>query len=126
MCEQDSSEWINIIDRGGLWFVSDCTYIVFYAMEEEIRLHLIRIRGQETVNLKTVVCSIMKNVDVLFYWSMASASFEEGKSNIVLDKIVKLWVTVRGFAFTSGWIELYKLLKKTTTQKKKPLRESLQ
>ena len=82
----DSSEWINIIDRRGLWFVSGCTYLVFYAMEEEIRLHLRCIHGQETANLKTVVCSIMKNEDALFYWCMASASFQEGKSNKVLEK----------------------------------------
>ena len=51
VCEQDSSEWINIIDRGGLWFISDCTYLVFYAMKEEIRLHLRCIHGQETATL---------------------------------------------------------------------------
>ena len=26
----------KFIDRGGLWFVSDCTYLVFYAMEKRL------------------------------------------------------------------------------------------
>jgi len=36
--EATSSEtWLNSIDRGGLWHISDTTFVVFQAMEEVVR-----------------------------------------------------------------------------------------
>ena len=35
--------WKNIVDRGGLWYVNDMTYMtyeLFYAIENEVRQHL--------------------------------------------------------------------------------------
>ena len=32
-------DWVNAIDRGGLWHVTDLSYDLFYAMEEVIRGH---------------------------------------------------------------------------------------
>ena len=38
-CEtsEDSSIWMVIIVRGGLWHIKDDVFPVFYAMEEEVR-----------------------------------------------------------------------------------------
>ena len=50
MCQDDGSsednemttskDWTNSIDRGGLCHVKDITYMVFLAMEENLRHHL--------------------------------------------------------------------------------------
>ena len=42
-CEDDddregsSDAWLNLVDRGGLWHVSDATFMVFQSMEEVVR-----------------------------------------------------------------------------------------
>ena len=44
-CDEDDDEeassvtWLNSIDRGGLWHVSDTTFVVFQSMEEVVRQH---------------------------------------------------------------------------------------
>lgn len=38
--ESQSATWINEVDRGGLWHVQEGTYMLFAAMEEEVRLAL--------------------------------------------------------------------------------------
>ena len=34
-----SADWVNEVDRGGLWHVREGTYMLFCAMEEEVREH---------------------------------------------------------------------------------------
>eukprot|EP00731_Ephydatia_muelleri_P004333 Em0002g509a len=81
-CEtsEDSSLWMDIIDRGGLWHIKDDVFPVFYAMEEE-------------------TCSS---------FGVATVQLDENEERLLLKKITKLWITVRGFAYTSAWIEQYK------------------
>ena len=50
--EQETEEWTNAIDRGGLWHVSDSTYLIFYLMEKEIRKQLIA-DNAKTLNTDT-------------------------------------------------------------------------
>lgn len=49
---QETEEWTNAIDRGGLWHISDSTYSIFYLMEEEIRKHLMADTAK-TLNAET-------------------------------------------------------------------------
>ena len=52
--------------------------------------------------------SIIGNQDVLFYWSIAAAQFDEKEAELLLEQITDLWITVKGFAYTSGLLEQYK------------------
>ena len=100
--------------------MKDSVYPVFYAMEEEMRRHLNTLSPQKpTLHVKMLT----KNEDVLFHWSMASVEFDNEEDALILNKIIKLWIAVRGFAFVSGWMEKYK---KSALQKKKALSEELQ
>ena len=36
----DSSIWIDVIDRGGLWCANDTVFPVFYAMEEDVQRNI--------------------------------------------------------------------------------------
>ena len=38
--EESSDAWSNLIDRGGLWYVSDATFMVFQSVEEVVRQQL--------------------------------------------------------------------------------------
>ena len=116
----DSADCVN---RGGLIFVNDLTIEIFVAMELEIRNHL---QACQPVNMLTVVTPAIKsNDDVLFYWSMISAGWNESSRNTLLDMVINMWVCVRGFSYSSAWIEKNKEVQKTTTQKSKGLRKQL-
>ena len=46
-----------------------------------------------------------------FYWLIVSADFEIEDTQlceILLQEIIKLFVAIRGFAFSNIWIEKYK------------------
>ena len=68
--------------------------------------------------MKTSSCqksAIIKNVfaseEVQFYWLIAQADFDVGDEdtyNILLEKIVKLYLIVRGFSYASNLVEKYK------------------
>ena len=49
--------------------------------------------------------SIVKDEDVLFNWLMISGEWESNEADILFKMIVDLWVTIRGFSFTSSWVE---------------------
>ena len=57
--------------------------------------------------------------------STASAEMDNDVTSAVLKQIVKLYVTIRGFVFTTSCLELYKQAHKKTLQKKKALRREL-
>ena len=102
-----STDWIRAIDRGGLWHVKEGTYMLFYAMEEEVG-HFRVARVQEMGNgySNKVVKSILSSDDVQFHWCMLSAEMGTREAEVVLEMIVTLWTTIRGFSFASAWVEL--------------------
>ena len=119
----DSTDWIECVNRGGLTFVNDLTFEIFVAMELEIRIHL---QGpQQPVNLSSIAPAIKNNEDVLFLWSMLSAGWSESAGSTLLDMVISMWVGIRGFSYSSAWVEKYKKEHKRTTQKSKGLRKQL-
>ena len=44
---------------------------------------------------------------------------------MLFEMIVDLWITIRGFAFASSWVEKYKMASKKSTQKTKGIRKKL-
>lgn len=125
--ERGTEAWTNLIDRGGLWHVSDQTYSLFATMEEEIRQHLSLATAskQQEGARQQLINSIFQNEDMLFQWSILTADIDNDVASAVLKEIVDLYVTVRGFAFTTSCLEMYKQALKKTLQKKKALRRGL-
>ena len=121
--EHDSScRWIDMIDRGGLTHVNTMTYHAFLSMEVELRKHL----GAEQVpNLKDVAKIVKDSNDVQFNWSMVAADWEEEEAQALLELVVDLWITIRGFSFASAWIEAFKAEHKKSVQKSKGVRKQL-
>ena len=68
----------------------------------------------------------MEDDDVQWEWCLLSQdidSYEEGAE--VLNDIVKLWVTIRGFSLAASWLEKSKKKEKKTTKKSTGLRKQL-
>jgi hypothetical protein len=69
--------------------------------------------------------SIMDASEVQFHWSLASSQMDEEARELILEQIVRKWITIRGFSFTKSVLEQYKRETKRSTEKAKPLRSTL-
>jgi len=122
----DHEHWTDLIDRGGLWYVKDATYRLFFAIEHVVREVLMTIKYP--LQPLKMIEKVIKDDDVQFFWLIATAEFEIDDSEVhtaLLLKITELYVTVRGFSMASGWLEQYKQRTKKSTQRTKSLRREL-
>ena len=113
-----SAAWVNEVDRGGLWHVREGTYMLFVA---EVREHF-RFGASKERCRERLTTALSSNDEVLFHWCMLTAEIEEIHAQTVLDMLVSLWVTIRGFSFASAFIEMYKQEK---NQRSKALRKDI-
>ena len=120
--ENDSQDWLQLIDQGGLTCVNNTTFEMFVALEYELRQH---IRQGQMPNLEHIITSVSENEDVLFLWSLVSADWEETSASALLEMIIRQWVKLRGFSYANAWVEKYKVALKQTTQKSKGVHKQL-
>jgi len=64
------------MDRGGLWYVKETTFLLFLAIEEETRQCLKTLSSSHMKCKQEIVMSITSDEDVLFYWVISTADFE--------------------------------------------------
>ena len=118
--DDESEDWINMIDRGGLTHVTNKTYTLIQSMEMALRrcLCIIKVKFKEKV-----MENILKDENVLFNWLMISGEWESEEAETLFKMIIELWVTIRGFSFASSWVEKYKLAHHQSIQKSKGIRK---
>ena len=127
VCE-NVEEWTKKTDRGGLWYVKETTFQVFCAIEYQIRTLLKELRNPLPPTKADIIKRVTKDDDVQFYWLIASADFEiddQETHDLLLNRIVELFLTIRGFSLVGMWMEKYKQLAKKSTQRTKSLRREL-
>ena len=118
-------EWTRMLDRGGLWYIKETSYSLFCAIEEETR-YCLKILSSQCK--QEIIRRITSNDDVLFHWTITTADFEindEEAHEVLLEKIVELYITIRGFSYASGWTEKFKKVTKQSTQRSKSLHRDL-
>ena len=125
-------EWVDKINRGGLFDVSDEAYYLFVAIELSMRKKLMNhlkrsITLPESVEGKSAIVEFVTgDSDVQFHWLILSVDIEdEQDSDELLKRIVELWLNIRGFSISKGWMEDYKAIVCETTKRKKSLRKGL-
>lgn len=126
--DRDAEEWTRSIDRGGLWRINDDVFNLFLIMEEEIRQKLTKDSASKLKEgtKAEILDGLLQNEDLLFQWCfVVRTSVDNESSPILLKQITELYLTVRGFAFATSCLELYKQANKKTLQKKKALRKEL-
>ena len=121
--DDDSSDWIDAVNRGGLTKVNNDTYELFVAMEVELRKQLALKKVPELS--EDTKQAMVQNDNVQFLWSIICNEWDEEVGNILLEMIVNEWVTIRGFSYASAWIEKFKQATKVTIEKSKGLRKQL-
>ena len=112
--------WTRTTDRGGLQHASNDTYSFFLALET-VLYQLIK----EGELREKVVSEIMTNENILFLWGIATDLADTKQSLALLQEVVQLWYTIRGFSITSQLLEQYKKATKSTIKGKKGLRKEL-
>ena len=120
----ESEEWLNLVDRGGLMRVNEMTFQAILAMEVVLRRHLHT--HQMPPNFKEVVSKeIHESEEVTHHWSLLADNWEEDDSQLLFEMVVDLFVTMRGFSYASAWIEEYKAATANTLQKSKGIHKGL-
>ena len=127
---QYTTVWLHSKDKGGLFQINDATFLFFRAVEIGTQRHLpTHIRSASKSNSKeTLIRSIMEGEDVLFLWDMLAVDIrDQDHSSELLELLIELWITTRGFSLASSWLEEYKQANKKGkgTKKSKALRKEL-
>jgi len=115
-----STEWVSLVDRGGLWHVTKETFMVLHN-----HLTVSAIRELSSGLKGAIVEAIIGNNDVAFFWCLACIEAEEEEKKELLSRSIDLWVTIRGFSFPHSWMEMYKQASKKRMQRAKALRKDL-
>ena len=122
--EADTTEyWTNLVDRGGLVHVKNETHVLFSEMELEVKKHLKP--NITSVEKDKIIESICNNEDVLFQWCMLTVEVGDDIGKVLLKMLAEKFVTLRGFAYTSTWMEQFKLASHRTVQCSKALRKNV-
>ena len=100
--------WVEKVNRGGLFLVSDSVYEVFLAMELVLRQFIKDMSDNHGIDKDKVINFIHNDNEIQFYWAMMTFDIDETTSQTVLMEIIKLWVTIRGFSYASTIVEHYK------------------
>ncbi len=80
----------------------------------------------EPRDIKTEMLKLIEESEaVKCSWRGISAEWDSDESQILFTMIVNLWVTMRGFAYASGWMERWKQEAKKSVQKSQALRKKL-
>ena len=127
-----TKEWVEKINRGGLFDISDEAYRLFVSIEISMRSKLMehlkkrKLTEDSKEGKAAIIDYVLNNNDVQFYWSMLSIDIEEEEHNSeLLHHIIQLWLTIRGFSISKAWMENYKCAVKSGTAKSKSLRKNL-
>lgn len=120
--------WIERVNRGGLFPLNDQTFHLFIEIEKIVRVLLPKhiIKADSAKGVQDIIKEILDDEDVQFKWTLVSQdldTYEEGQE--LLQEVVHLWVTIRGFSIASTWIETYKQATKQTKPKSTGLRKHL-
>ena len=122
-----TSQWIDSVNRGGLFCISDSTFEFFQSIEVKTRQLLpLQLAGSTILNKEKLIKLIISDDRVQLKWRPIGVDIvDDEDANELLCRIVEMWITIRGFAITSKWMEDYKCAKAKTLKKSKSLRKEL-
>lgn len=113
------------MNRGGLFEVNTDSFLFFRALEIRVQesLHNHLLSGQ--ADKQEYISAILRNEEIHLLWSKLSTDIDTNSSEELLVTIIEKWLTLRGFAQVSSWVDEYKRASTETVKKKKALRKDL-
>ena len=110
--------WTKTNDRGGLMHVLLDTFRCFKAVEM-VTYDLIK----KGCTKEEVMSQVTENVR--FHWMLICDLHDEAKSFELLQDVIGVWFTIRGFTIAGKLFEDYKKATKSNVRGKKGLRKEL-
>jgi len=125
-----TKQWVSRINRGGLFQVSDDTYMFFKEVEKLMRchlsIHLLMKNDAMCDHKESLIEEICSDGNVQWYWNVLSNDLEsDEEEKWLLSQIHELWLTIRGHSIAGAWLEYHKQYSKTNTMKSVGLRKGL-
>ena len=98
--EDDTREWTELLDRGGLFHVTNEAYQILEQIELKTKYFLKQagVQLSDPIQVK-IISSVLKDTHIMRQWNVMSGAANEE----LLTEITKLWTTVRCFAFAKNW-----------------------
>lgn len=121
-----TQEWTKSISKGGLFEVSNVTFLFFWRLEVLMRQFLTQHLLIHTIAREDVTKAVIPDEDLLCMWDTLSGPLSHGTSQSLLKEITDLWMTIRGHAFTKQLTEKYKYETKKGKSKSKSFRAELE
>lgn len=109
--------WVEKVNRGGLFDVSDNAYNLFVAIEIAMQVTLTnhihssyKLSAVESrARKELIVDTVVSDENVLFYWFILAIDIKNEHEGLeLLRHITELWLTIRGFSISKCWMEEYK------------------
>ena len=102
-----STDWTKHVNSGGLKMVNSKAYHFLLSVETRLRQFLC---VTEAPNIserskETLVEHISCDENVLFFWSILSAEWEE-EERTLFTMIIEMWITIRRFSFAKSFLEM--------------------
>ena len=125
---QSSNKWIDCSNRGGLFEISDQTFIFFRSMEYVVRkiFNVELLSNYKGENLKDVLLQrMLKNKRIINYWDEVSknVNVEEKIKIFVLKEIMICWINICGTSFVKAWLDCKNWKRKCVPKKESTLFE---
>ena len=124
-----TKKWIELVNRGKLFNVSDEAYRFFHDLEMKVCAYLKNIflaGGKADQSKEEIVSCIVEDTDIQFSWLLLCLDLDDEElSNELLKHVVEMWLTIRGFSMADAWMEYYKQSDESNTKSKKGLRKGL-
>ena len=124
-----TTEWLEKVDRGGLFIINNETFWFFKQLEVLTRFHLVRQlnpSAQEPRRSRDgIISDIKTDEDLLFYWDMLAVYVSAERADKLLTDIVALWLSIRRHSMAAAWLKEYKEAKEILTLNRKGLKTEL-
>ena len=125
-----TTKWFKLVNRGGLFPLNDNSFSLFTAIEKIVKTalqrHMLSEKADKDSFKLNVLDAIAVDEEVQFLWCILSQDIDDPQhSQELLQEVIKLWVTIRGFSMVGSWVETYKQNHKKTVQKSTSLRKSI-
>lgn len=75
--------------------------------------------------LGTIKEHVLKDIDVIYYWSLCQRELSEEERSELLTIVVDIFITIRGFSFARSFVEQFKQKQKKGVQKSMGLRKTV-
>ena len=118
----DSKAWLCGINRGKLTICNNTFHTFLYSLELQVKSTCRFGFTSKSENIRR----LKESEEVVTIWKrMCTDSASEEANSYLLDEIITLYITVRGFRFTSRFVEQYKNNKMKGLQKERSLRSRI-